>query len=241
MRISDDLVLRVDGLSKHYGKLQAVKNMSFSVRRGEIFGIMGPNGAGKSTSLECILGTKKKDGGLVTILGMDSAIERPKVFARVGVQFQDSAWQVGIKVWEICEATACLYSPVPNWRRLLKKFDLEKREKAEVSTLSGGERQKLAILLACIHSPELVFLDELTAGLDPLARRQMWFFIKSIQEEGTTVVLTSHYMDEVEALCQRGLMIKDGLVVAEGSIQELIEAGRGKNLDESYVKIMEAS
>ena len=241
MRESQDTVLRVEALSKSYGTLRAVKDLTFSVNRGEIFGILGPNGAGKSTSLECILGTRKKDRGNVAILGMDPVKDRRRIFARAGVQFQDSAWQTGIKVREICESTACLYSPVPEWRRLLKKFDLEKRENAEAATLSGGERQKLSILLACIHSPELVFLDELTAGLDPLARRDMWRFIKTIQEEGTAVVLTSHYMDEVETLCQRGLMIKKGSKVAEGSIQDLIEAGKGRNLDESYVRIMEAS
>ena len=238
---TEEPVLAVHGLSKSYGDVKAVNGLTFSVSPGEIFGILGPNGAGKSTSLECILGTRKKDAGEVHILGMDPHKDRRKIFAKTGVHFQDYAWQNGIRVNEICKATACLYDPEPDWRPLLVKFDLAKRDKALVSALSGGERQKLSILLACIHSPRLIFLDELTAGLDPLARRDVWKFIKGISEEGTAIVLTSHYMDEVETLCERGLMLKNGNLAAEGSISELIEAGKGKNLDEAYVNIMEAA
>ncbi|MBN2511158.1 MAG: ABC transporter ATP-binding protein [Spirochaetales bacterium] len=241
MKTTHEPVLTVDGLVKHYGPLHAVDGLTFSVEPGEIFGILGPNGAGKSTSLECILGTKSMDKGRIRIMGLDPVQHRRAVFARTGVQFQDSAWQNGIRVGEICAATACLYDPEPDWRPLLEKFDLAKRERAQVSTLSGGERQKLSILLACMHAPEIVFLDELTAGLDPLARRDVWKFIRGLSEEGTAVVLTSHYMDEVETLCKRGLMLKNGAIAAEGSIGELIETGKGKNLDEAYVNIMEAS
>ena len=219
-------ILALRGLNKHYGTLHAVQDLSFTVQRGEIFGILGPNGSGKTTTLECILGTRSRDSGSVSVLGMDPVAQRREVFRRVGVQFQDSAWQPAITVQEMCEATACLYRPVPDWEPLLVQFDLAKRRKKAAESLSGGERQKLSILLACIHSPEVVFLDELTTGLDPLARRETWRFIKKLQDQGTAVVLTSHFMDEVEHLCQRGIILKDGKKIAEGTIAELIAAGQ---------------
>ncbi len=236
--MSNSHVLEVQGLSKQYGKLEAVKEISFTVKKGEIFGIMGPNGAGKSTSLECILGTRKKNAGTVSILGMDAEKERRRLFQHVGVQFQNSAYQTGIRVNEICELTACLYEDTPDWKPLLKRFDLEKRQKAAVSSLSGGERQKLSILLASMHNPDIVFFDELTTGLDPLARRETWRFIRQLANSGTTVVLSSHFMDEVETLCNRGIILNEGSIIAEGSISELIYFGSGKNLDDSYINML---
>lgn len=232
-------ILEVDRISKSYGTKEAVKSLSFYVKTGEIFGIMGPNGAGKSTTLECILGTKKKDSGNVRILGLDPLSDRKEVFSRVGVQFQDSSFQNGIRVDEICECTASLYPNCNDWLELIKEFSMEALLKSQVSSLSGGERQKLSILLASIHKPELLFLDELTTGLDPVARRETWKFIKKINSMGTTIVLTSHFMDEVEFLCNRGFILKNGEIAVEGSIDELITRGEGKNLDESYLNILE--
>jgi len=231
-------ILTVRGLSKSYGQLQAVRDVSFSVAAGEIFGILGPNGSGKTTTIECVLGTRSKGTGEVAVLGQDPVSDRRSVFRRVGVQFQDSAWQPGIRVGEICRATACLYDPEPDWRPMLESFDLAKREHTAVESLSGGERQKLSILLACIHGPELVFLDELTTGLDPLARRETWGFIRRMQENGTSVVLTSHFMDEVEQLCGRAMILRDGQKVAEGTVAELEARGEGKNLEESYIRLV---
>ncbi|TVR64195.1 MAG: ABC transporter ATP-binding protein [Spirochaetaceae bacterium] len=231
-------VLEVRGLSKSYGELRAVHELSFSVAAGEVFGIMGPNGSGKTTTIECVLGTRAKDEGEVAVLGRDPVSDRRQVFRRVGVQFQDSAWQPGIRVDEICRATACLYDPEPEWRPLLESFDLAKRARTAVESLSGGERQKLSILLACLHGPELVFLDELTTGLDPVARRETWRFIRRLQDEGTTVVLTSHFMDEVEQLCARAMILRDGRKIVEGTVAEVKEFGRGVNLEESYINLV---
>ena len=236
--MTSEYALTVDRLTKSYGTIRAVEELSFTVARGEIFGILGPNGSGKTTTLECVLGTRRRDGGDVAVLGLDPIRDRRRLFQNVGVQFQDSAWQAGIRTGEICETTACLYDPVPDWRESLKRADLEKRIDTAVESLSGGERQKLSILLACIHTPELVFLDELTTGLDPIARRGTWEMIKEMQRAGTTVVLTSHFMDEVEHLCNRCIVLRAGTKTAEGTVDELMKLGRGTNLEESYVALV---
>ncbi|MDA3951175.1 MAG: ABC transporter ATP-binding protein [Spirochaeta sp.] len=232
------VAVAVSDLAKSYGRVPAVRDLTFTVRRGEIFGILGPNGSGKTSTLECVLGTRTRDAGAVSVLGMDAKRDRRRLFQRVGVQFQDSAWQPGIRTGEICETTAALYEPVPNWREMVARADLEKRIDTPVESLSGGERQKLSILLACIHRPELVFLDELTTGLDPIARRGTWEMIKEMQRDGTTVVLTSHFMDEVEYLCDRCIVLKDGAKTAEGSVDEVRAAGNGANLEESYIALV---
>jgi ABC-2 type transport system ATP-binding protein len=236
--MKNGVALKVDGLTKSYGAVRAVENLSFDVRRGEIFGILGPNGSGKTTTLECSLGTRSRNAGSISMLGRDPVGERRALFSQVGVQFQDSAWQPGIRVGELCEATACLYDPEPDWRELLAGFDLEKRIGTAVESLSGGEKQKLSILLACMHGPELIFLDELTTGLDPVARRGTWRFIGGLRERGATVVLTSHFMDEVERLCDRGMVLKDGRKVAEGTVAEIRAAGEGSTLEDAYVSLV---
>lgn len=229
-------VLVVEDLEKSYGSIQALKPLSFRVVAGEIFGLLGPNGAGKTTALECILGTRKKDNGRIRMLGRDPLADRAKVFEEVGVQFQDSGWQAGIRVDELCRMMAALHARPVDWESLLGRFGLEKRRKKTVESLSGGERQKLSLLVAFMHKPRLVFLDELTTGLDPLARREVWDYIRLVRDEGTAVVLSSHYMDEVKELCSRALMLKEGSCIAHGSIGELIEQGRGKNLDEAWIQ-----
>jgi ABC-2 type transport system ATP-binding protein len=232
-------VVAVQDLNKSYGNVKAVKSLSFSVGRGEVFGILGPNGSGKTSTIETILGTRQADSGKISLLGLDPVKKRREVFRRVGVQFQDSAWQTGIRVGELCETTACLYDPIPKWRESLASFDLVKRIDTPAEALSGGERQKLAILLACIHDPRVIFLDELTTGLDPFARRETWKFIKQLQEQGSSVVLTSHFMDEVETLCQRGLILRSGVKVAAGSITELMEIGKAPRLEDAYINIIQ--
>ncbi len=232
-------MVKVNNLSKSYNGKEVVKGISFHVKKGEILGIMGPNGAGKSTTLETILGTKKMDDGEVTIFGLDPVKNRKEVFNRVGVQFQESGYQIGIKVSEICEFTASLYKKNKPWEKLLSEAGLGDFKNSLVSSLSGGERQKLSILIASIHSPELLFLDELTTGLDPIARRDTWKLIKNLNKKGTTIVLTSHFMDEVEELCDRGIIINNGEILLEGQIKDLITEGAGKNLDQSYINILE--
>ena len=228
----------VTDLSKSYGAVQVVCGLSFTVNAGEIFGILGPNGSGKTTTIECILGTRTRDAGAVRVLGKDPVSERRTVFRHVGVQFQDSSWQPGIRVDELCRATVCLYDPQPEWRPALESFDLAKRARSAVESLSGGERQKLSIMLACLHAPDLVFLDELTTGLDPIARRETWRVILQMRDAGATVVLTSHFMDEVEQLCSRAMILRDGRKVAEGSIGELRAVGGGATLEDSYIEFV---
>ncbi len=227
--------LSVSGLCKSYKGVSAVGNLSFDVEKGEIFGLLGHNGAGKSTSIECILGVKKSDSGTVKVLGMTPAKERKKLFEKVGVQFQETNYQQKIRVDEICRVTCSLYKNPADWRKLLDTFGLNGMEKRMVSELSGGERQRLSVLLALIPNPELVFLDELTTGLDAKARRDVWKYLHKLKENGLTIVLTSHYMDEVETLCDRICILKKGKAVISGSVAEVIKNVSCSNLEDAYL------
>ena len=231
--------LEVSGLSKTYGTLTAVKDLSLSVSQGEIFGLLGHNGAGKTTTIECVLGTRKPDRGTVRILGMDPRTDRRALFAKVGVQFQNPRYQDKIRVREACEATACLYRETEDYDRLLESFGLAAYWKKPVSELSGGERQKLSIILALIPKPLILFLDELTTGLDPKARREMWRYLRGLKEAGVTIILTSHYMDEVEQLCDRITILKNGGAVAQGTPEELIAAHGAGNLEDVFLLFMD--
>ncbi|GAB6090079.1 ABC transporter ATP-binding protein [Spirochaeta dissipatitropha] len=217
-----DTILEVQGLSKSYGSTRALHDLNLSIPRGEIFGLLGHNGAGKTTSIECILGTKKADAGSVKILGMDPAPNRRAVFARTGVQFQQNGFQDKLRVAEACRMAEVLYPQTQNWKELLERFHLNGKEKSCVNDLSGGERQKLCIVLALIGKPELLFLDELTSGLDTQARRGIWQYLKELQQEGVSIVLSSHYMDEVEYLCDRILILQNGITAAAGTPASLI-------------------
>lgn len=228
-------VLTVKGLRKSYGNFTAVDNLSFEVKKGEIFGLLGHNGAGKSTSIECILGVKAHDIGEVKIFGMNSFKDRKKLFEKVGVQFQETNYQTKITVEEICKVTSSFYKNPADWKKLIGTFGLSGKEKRGVYELSGGERQRLSVLLALIPNPELVFLDELTTGLDAKARRDVWKYLKILKDNGLTVVLTSHYMDEVETLCDRIHIIKNGKTVAEGTISDVIKSASFNNLEEAYL------
>lgn len=228
-------ILTVNRLRKSYGNFIAVDNLSFEVKKGEIFGLLGHNGAGKSTSIECILGVKASDGGDIKILGMNSVKDRKKLFEKVGVQFQESNYQTKIKVDEICKVTSSLYKNPVDWRELIGTFGLSGKGKSPVYDLSGGERQRLSVLLALIPKPELVFLDELTTGLDAKARRDIWKYLKMLKDNGLTIVLTSHYMDEVEALCDRIHILKKGKTVAEGSVSDVISGASCNNLEDAYL------
>lgn len=174
----------VNNLTKKYGNYAAVDNLSFQVRKGEVFGLLGANGAGKSSTIECILGTRKMDSGEVSILGLNPINERTKVFERVGVQFQESKYQELVKVEELCEMTASVYRKPQNYENLLTDFGIEDQKKTYVKELSGGERQRLFIVLALIPDPELVFLDELTTGLDARARREVWNILMKLKKQG---------------------------------------------------------
>jgi ABC-2 type transport system ATP-binding protein len=225
----------VSGLMKSYKEVKAVDNVSFDIKSGEIFGLVGHNGAGKSTTIECILGTKDMDGGTVEVLGMNPRKQRRQLYERVGVQFQQSNYQDKIRVDEVCELTTALYSRPSDWKELLKTFGLEELKKHTVSELSGGERQKLSVLQALIPNPELVFLDELTTGLDTGARREVWKQLAQLKKKGLTILLTSHYMDEVEALCDRVCILKRGRIAVMGTVKEVTGQSPYSSFEEAYL------
>ena len=228
----------VRNLTKSFSGRAVVNELSFDVRKGEVFALLGHNGAGKSTTIDLILGLKTPDEGSAKILGMDAAKHRKQVFERVGVQLQNTQYQPNITVEEACIEYASLYAAPADYPRLLEQFGLDTLRKSFVSKLSGGERQKLSVVLALIGSPELVFLDELTTGLDVVARREVWRTLKQLKEQGLTVFLTTHYMEEAEALCDRVCIIKSGKKAAEGTIDEVISASGQKNLEEAYLFFM---
>ena len=216
-------IIEVDGLKKFYGEVKAVDGVSFEVFKGEIFGMVGPNGAGKTTTIECIEGLRKPDAGNIVVLGLNPYKERERLYKRIGVQLQETNYDPRVKVWEICELFSSFYkNPIP-YNSLLERFNLLKKRNSFVSKLSGGQRQKLSIILALIPDPEIVFLDELTTGLDPKARRDMWEFVKNFKEEGRTVFLTTHYMEEAEYLCDRVLIMDGGRIVALDTPENLIK------------------
>ena len=182
-----------------------------------------------------MLGVKKASAGTVEILGINPSEGRKTLFERVGVQFQETGYQDKIRVGEVCRMTASLYRQPADWQRLLAVFDIQGLEKQEVSQLSGGERQRLSVLLALIPNPELVFLDELTTGLDTRARREVWQYLKELKKGGLTIVLTSHFMDEVEVLCDRALILKKGEPQICGTIGEITEGSPCSCFEEAYL------
>ena len=217
----------VRNLTKSFSGRVVVDGLSFDVQKGQVFALLGHNGAGKSTTIDLILGLKTPDGGTAKILGMDAAKRRKRVFERVGVQLQNTRYQPNITVEEACIEYASLYADPADYPKLLKGFGLDTLKKSFVSRLSGGERQKLSVVLALIGKPEIVFLDELTTGLDVVARREVWRTLKHLKGQGLTIFLTTHYMEEAEALCDRVCIIKSGKKVTEGTVDEVIAAGGG--------------
>lgn len=230
-----EMTIKVSQLSKSYDGVSAVSDLEFSVGAGEVFGLIGPNGSGKSTTIECILGTKKPDSGIVSILNMNPVTDRKKLFEHVGVQFQESNYQDKITVKELCEETQCLYTNPSDYRQLLKRFGIADKEKSQVCDLSGGQKQRLFIVLALIPNPKVVFLDELTTGLDVEARRTVWKCLANSKQMGLTILLTSHFMDEVEVLCDKIGILKGGKMVFYGTVQEAIASSPYDKLEEAYL------
>lgn len=228
-------VIKVEHLSKSFGNLQAVDDFSFSVKRGKVFGLLGANGTGKSTTIECVLGTKKADSGVVSILGMNPTIHRRELFEQVGVQFQEANYQESIKVIELCEVTASLYKSPADYKELLSKFGIAQKNGTLVKDLSGGQKQRLFIVLALIPKPQVVFLDELTTGLDARARRDVWQILKKLKADGLTIMLTSHYMDEVENLCDEICILKGGKSVFAGTVTEAIKQSPYEKFEDAYL------
>ena len=217
-----DATIQVENLGKRYGDVVAVEKISFEVKRGEVFGIIGPNGAGKTTTVECLAGLRRPDGGTVSVLGRDPQKAGRKLRERVGVQLQEAALPDDLKVWEALDLYASFYKTVSDTRSLLQTWSLEEKANNRFKDLSGGQKQRLFIALALVNEPDLVFLDEITTGLDPQARRTTWDLIRDIRERGTTVVLVTHYMDEAEKLCDRVAIIDGGRLVALDAPEALI-------------------
>ena len=215
-------VIEVKNLRKTYGSVVAVEEISFEVFEGEIFGMVGPNGAGKTTTVECVEGIRKADKGELRILGLDPQKEGYSLRQRIGVQLQETALQDHLKVWEALDLFASFYSHPVDWQILLEKMNLAEKRNAAFNKLSGGQKQRLFIALALVNNPELVFFDELTTGLDPQARRNMWDLVRDIQKQGKTVVLTTHFMEEAERLCDRVAIVDQGRIVALDTPANLI-------------------
>lgn len=223
---SAKIAVRVEGLRKRYGDKVAVADVSFEVRRGEIFGLLGPNGSGKTTTVECIQGLRRPDGGDLAVFGLDPTSETAGVRTLVGSQLQESALPDRMKVWEALRLFSTSRNAAGSWERLLSEWGLAEKRNTAFGDLSGGQKQRLFVALALVGDPQLIVLDEMTTGLDPAARRLTWGLVEAVRDRGTTVILVTHFMDEAERLCDRLALLASGRVVAQGTIPELI-AGAG--------------
>lgn len=228
-------VLKVDGLYKYYGKRCVVNDVSFQIEEGECFGLLGHNGAGKSTTLECILQVKKADKGSIQLFGKEVKRRDKALFKKIGVQFQESAYPDKMKVDEACQLTASMYQKHTDWEAMLKEFHLDELKHHYINELSGGERQRLSVLLAMLTKGELLFLDELTTGLDAHARRELWQYMLQYKKSGHSMLLTSHYMDEVEQLCDRIAILKEGRIVFIGTNDEIKKQSGCTSLEDAYL------
>jgi ABC-2 type transport system ATP-binding protein len=217
-----ELIIEVQNLRKTYGSTVAVNDISLEVAEGEIFGLLGPNGAGKTTTVECLQGLRHPDSGTIRVLGLDPRHEAQALRRRIGSQLQESALPDRVKVWEALDLFASVTPNALDWRILLEQWGLAEKRKASFSSLSGGQRQRLFVALALVNSPEVVFLDEMTTGLDPAARHVAWDLIWAIRDRGTTVMLVTHFMEEAERLCDRVAIMDRGRIVAADTPQGLI-------------------
>ncbi len=217
-----EAVLNVEGLTKRYGSLVAVDGISFEVRWGETFGMLGPNGAGKTTTLEMIEGLRTPDAGRITLLGLDAVRQRRAVQERIGVQLQSQALWPDLTVEETLKTFRALFRRKVPLEGLLERFLLAEKRRAMVRDLSGGQKQRLSVATALVNDPEVVFLDEPTTGLDPQARHSFWDLIRDMQRENKTVIVTTHYMEEAEALCERVAIMDQGRIMALDTPRQLV-------------------
>ena len=222
-------IISVQNLVKNYGSFEAVRGLSFEVAEGEIFGLLGPNGAGKSTTLEIIETLRTKTSGKIWVDGFDLDESPQEIKKIIGVQLQTSGFYPGLNLIELIKLFAGLYNRDVNAMELLDSVNLREKAKAKVKELSGGQKQRFSVATTLINDPRVIFLDEPTTGLDPQARRNLWDLIRGIQQKGTTVIITTHYMDEAEYLCDRVAIVDRGKIVALNSpdklIDELVETG----------------
>ena len=231
-------VIEVKNLTKKYGKLVAVDNISFEVYRGEIFGLLGENGAGKTTTLEMIEGLRKPTSGEMNILGREVRKNLEFVKGKIGVQLQSSAYFDGLRLREILELFGSFYRLNLYPARLLRMVGLQGKANSYIRDLSGGQKQRFSIIAAIVNDPEIVFLDEPTTGLDPIARRNTWKIIAEIKNQGKTVILTTHYMEEAEKLCDRVAIMNQGKIIFLDQPQQLIELTFGaSNLEDVFIAV----
>ncbi|MGB4771219.1 MAG: ABC transporter ATP-binding protein [Chitinophagaceae bacterium] len=217
------MIVDVQDLRKQYGSFEAVKGISFQVKKGEIFGLLGPNGAGKSTTLEIMETLREKSGGTVLIDGLDIDKDKDQIKMIIGVQLQTSGFYPGLTLLELIRLFSGLYQIETDAMELLRKVNLEDKAHAKYKEMSGGQKQRFAIATTLINHPKLIFLDEPSTGLDPQARRNLWDMIKGIRDAGTTVIITTHYMDEAEYLCDRVAIMEAGRIIALDSPDALID------------------
>ena len=241
-------IISVQNLVKNYGAFEAVKSISFDVEEGEIFGLLGPNGAGKSTTLEIIETLRQKTSGKVIVDGFDLDEKPGEIKKIIGVQLQTSGFYPGLNLIELIKLFSGLYNREVNAMELLKKVNLTDKAKNKSKELSGGQKQRFSIATTLINNPKIIFLDEPTTGLDPQARRNLWDLIKEIRNNGTTVILTTHYMDEAEQLCDRIAIMDEGKIIKlntpDGLIDELVATGFEKpkpiktaNLEDVFIHL----
>jgi ABC-2 type transport system ATP-binding protein len=222
--VSTQAIIQVEHLCKRYGSTRAVDDISFAVQPGEIFGIIGPNGAGKTTTVEILSGMRSPDSGIVCVLGLDPQRQVEELRQKTGVQLQAGALPDQMRVWEALDLFHSFYRHAAPYEPLIRAWGLEDKRNTKFMQLSGGQKQRLFIALALINDPELVFLDELTSGLDPQARRTTWDLVRAIRVQGKTVVLVTHFMDEAEKLCDRVAIIDQGRLMALDTPQGLMES-----------------
>ncbi len=217
-------VIKVEHLRKVYGKVVAVNDISFKVQEGEIFGMVGPNGAGKTTTIECLESLRNPDSGKISVLGLNPRNDGYTLRERIGIQLQEATLYDRIRVWEALDLFASFYHHSIDWNSLLETLGLEDKRNSYINKLSGGQKQRLYIILALVNDPGLIFLDELTTGLDPQARRMMWKLVQDIRNQGKTVFLTTHYMEEAEQLCNRVAIMDRGNIIALDTPESLIRS-----------------
>ena len=244
----NNIIIKIESLVKQYGNFDAVKSISFDVYEGEIFGLLGPNGAGKSTTLEIIETLRPKTSGTIIVDGINLDENPSAIKQIIGVQLQSSGFYPGLNLIEIIQLFNGLYNRNANPLELLKLVDLEDKAKSKYKELSGGQQQRFSLAVTLINNPKIIFLDEPSTGLDPQARRNLWDLIKKIQASGTTVIITTHYMEEAEYLCNRVAIIDEGKIIAVDTpdklIDQLIASGferkkeiKGANLEDVFIQL----
>lgn len=234
-------VLRVKNITVKYKEKVAVDHVSFSVKENEVFGIIGPNGAGKTSLVEAIEGLRKLDSGEISVLGMNPQTDRTQLYKQIGVQLQETSYPNFAKVQDVCELFTSFYEDPLPYKQLLEEMGLGQFEKKYINKLSGGEKQKLAIVLSLIGKPKIVFWDELTTGLDPFARHELYEKILYYKQEGLTIVLVTHNMEEIEKLCDRVALMQAGKILKIGQPSAIIKDYHAESLDDVFLKIIKSN